>query len=87
MLLDLFYDVRIGLGLFFGRLEREKKSKSIRAKPNAKESKIHTKERYNSQFPPRPLLLDIFYDVINDFRLFFGRMEGEKKTKWIRARD
>ena len=68
-------------------MEGEKKSKLIRAKRNAKESIFHTKERCNGQFPPRPLLLDHFYDVRIDLGLFCGRLEREKKLKSIRARD
>ena len=62
-------------------MEGEKKLKLIRAKANTKESKIRTKERENGQFPPRPLLLDLFHDVIIDLGLFSGRSEGEKKSK------
>ena len=67
-------------------MEGEEKSKSLRVKPNTRESQIHTKERDNSQFPPRPLLLDLFHDSITDFSWFLGRMEGEEKLKLLRAK-
>ena len=60
--------------------------KSLRAKLNTKESKIHTKETDNGQFPPRPLLLELFNDVIIDFGSHFGRLEGAK-TRSLEGRN